>query len=90
MFCKHEKISINLVEIKKGYVRGGHFHKYDQIHFIISGKIEYVEENIETKKERKRIIDKPTIIQIPANTAHMFIALEDTLFLESFSKNVFN
>lgn len=86
LFCKHEKISINLVEIKKGYVRGGHFHKYDQMHFIISGKIEYVEENIETKKETKRIIDKPIVIQIPANTAHMFIALEDTLFLESFSK----
>jgi quercetin dioxygenase-like cupin family protein len=86
LFCKHENGFINIVEIKKGYARGGHYHKYDQMHFIISGKIEYIEENIETKKVKKKIINNPTKIIIPAKTAHMFTALEDAIFLESFSK----
>jgi quercetin dioxygenase-like cupin family protein len=86
LFCKHENVSINIVEIKKGYARGGHYHKYDQMHFIISGKIEYFEKNIKTTKETRKIIEGSNPILIPANTAHMFIALEETLFLEYFSK----
>jgi len=86
LFYKGDKIYVNIAEIKKGFARGGHYHKYDQEHFIISGKVEYFEEDIVTKKETKVIIDKPKLIHVPANTAHLFIALEDTLFAESFSQ----
>lgn len=86
LFCKHKKSRINLVEIKKGYARGGHYHNYEQMHFIISGKIEYIEEKIETQKEIHKIINGPAMIIIPANSAHLFIALEDTVFLEAFSE----
>ena len=87
LFCKHENTSINLVEIKKGYARGGHYHKYNQIHFIISGKIACFEENKESGKETRKIVEGNTSVLIPANTAHMFIAIEDTIFLEFFQKN---
>ena len=86
LFFKHGKLSINLVEIKKGYARGGHYHDYNQEHIIISGKVLCLEENIDTKKECKKIIENPTILNISANTAHLLIALEDTLFIESFEK----
>jgi hypothetical protein len=48
------------------------------------GKIEYREENIETKEEKIQIITSPYIIKVPPNTAHLLLALEDTIFVESF------
>ena len=92
LFGKYNKLFLNLVEIKKGYARGGHYHKYVQEHFIISGKVEYRSEDVNTKKETIQIIDQPILIHIPAYTAHLFIGIEDTLFMESFTKDyeVFN
>ena len=79
--------SLNIAEIKKGFARGGHYHPYEQYHVILSGKIEYREENLDTKKEQISIINGPQIIKVPQNTAHLLIAQEDTLFFESFEKN---
>jgi len=87
LFCKYNKLFLNLIEMKKGYARGGHYHKYDQEHFIISGKVEYRNEEINTKKETIQIIDQPTLIHIPAYTAHLLIGIEDTIFVESFPKD---
>ena len=28
MFCKYGDLSINIVETKKGFSRGGHFHEF--------------------------------------------------------------
>lgn len=54
VFCKDDNIHVNLAEIKKGYARGGHYHPYDQEHFIISGIVEYYEktQNLEKKQEK--------------------------------------
>ena len=79
--------SLNIAEIKKGFARGGHYHPYEQYHVILSGKVEYREESLDTKKEQNRIINGPEIIKVPPNTAHLLIALEDTLFFESFDKD---
>ena len=79
--------SLNIAEIKKGFARGGHYHPYEQYHVILSGKVEYRDENLDTKKEQNRIIDGPEIFKVPPNTAHLLIALEDTLFFESFDKD---
>ena len=62
IFLKNDNISVNLAEIKKGYARGGHYHPYDQEHFIISGVVEYWEKNTKSDKESRKIINKPTII----------------------------
>ena len=79
--------SLNIAEIKKGFARGGHYHPYEQYHVILSGKVEYREESLDTKKEQNRIINGPEIIKVPPNTAHLLIALDDTLFFESFDKD---
>ena len=79
--------SLNIAEIKKGFARGGHYHPYEQYHVILSGKVEYREEDLDTKKEQNRIINGPEIFKVPPNTAHLLIALEDTLFFESFDKD---
>lgn len=86
LMSSYGKIHVNIVEIKKGFARGGHYHPYPQNHIIISGKIEYREENIITNKEQIMVIDTPQILFVPANTAHLFIALENTLFAETFDE----
>lgn len=82
LFCSHNESSVLLVEIKKGHARGGHYHKVDQLHIVISGSLEIKEINIKTKKETIRKVSEPIILNISKYSAHLFIALDDSLVLE--------
>lgn len=84
LFLKYDHKNINLIEIKKNFARGGHFHQTETNHFLISGKIEYYAENIKTGLEKVSIISSPNIINVQPNIAHLLIAKEDSLFFEVF------
>ena len=84
LFFKFNQIKSNLFEIKKGYARGGHYHDYDIVHTLIIGKIEHRIKFLDSKKEKIEIISAPAIIEIPAKTANLIIALENSLFSEIF------
>ena len=84
LFLKYGDKNINLIEIKQGFARGGHFHKTNTNHFLISGKIEYYEENIKTGVEKISIIESPCIINTKPHVAHLLIAKENSLFFEVF------
>lgn len=71
---------------KKGFSRGGHYHKVDTEHTLISGKIEYREEDIQSGDELIKIISIPSSIVVPANKTHLFTAIEDSVFIECFDK----
>ena len=86
LFLSYGNNKINLIEIRKSFARGGHFHKSTTSHFLIKGKIELHEENINTKQEKISIIEAPFILVVPSNHAHLLIALEDSLFFESFGE----
>ena len=75
---------INIVEMKKGFARGGHFHNFPSTDIIVYGKIELIEENLNNSVEQIKKISAPSIINIQQNTAHLFIALEDSMFVETF------
>jgi len=75
-------LNINLVEIKKGYARAGHFHNYESKQFFVEGRIEFRAEDVHQKKERIEIINFPKMVKIPSETAHLFIALWDSLLIE--------
>lgn len=75
---------INIVETKKGHYRGGHYRPYESSYVFITGKIEYREENVQTKHEQVRIISSPAIVPVPPNVANLLIALEDTIFVDLF------
>ena len=75
---------INIVEIKKGFARGGHFHNFPSTHIIVFGKIELREEDLGNNIEQIKKISAPSIINVQQNTAHLFIALEDSMFIETF------
>lgn len=84
IFLKHGRKNINLIQIKKGFARGGHFHQTDTSHFLISGEIEYREENVKTGIEKISTIFSPNTINVSSNIAHLLIAKEDSLFFEVF------
>lgn len=86
LFFTYDKIRINLFEVKKGFARGGHYHDYDITHTLITGKIEHRIEDIETKQEQISIVTAPAILEIPAKSANLIIAIEDSVFTEVFSE----
>jgi quercetin dioxygenase-like cupin family protein len=85
LFFSYGKKRINLVEIKKGFARGGHHHTFESEHILISGRIEYREEHVKMGGENIKIINSPATIRVMPDTAHLLIALEDTLFVEVFN-----
>ena len=87
LFLSYGDRSVNLVEIKKGFSRGGHYHEFETVHFILSGKIEYRQKDVESGLEMTQIISAPHTICIPAKAAHLLTAIEDTLFVEEFSRD---
>ena len=74
---------INIVEIRNGFARGGHYHNHETSHFLIHGKIEYREKDIDTGKEKIEIVLPHKEIKIPSRIAHLLIALEHSIFIES-------
>ena len=87
LFLSFENKQINILELKKGFSRGGHYHKSPTKHFIIYGKIEYQGKNVITGKERKQIFSSSDIIETPENEAHLLTAVDDSMFLEVFENN---
>jgi hypothetical protein len=84
MFYSFGKLIIHLVETKKGFSRGGHYHKFKSDHILLQGKIEFKELHLDTNMEQIRILSAPYIISVEPNVAHILTALEDSLFLECF------
>ena len=84
LFCSFGKSTVHLVETKKGFSRGGHYHKFKSDHILLQGKIEFKEFNINTNSEQIRILSAPITISVEPNVAHLLTALEDTIFLEFF------
>jgi len=74
IFLELNNKNINIIEIKKGFSRGGHYHEFGSEHILISGKIEYREEDIETKKELIKTFDGPLIIKTEPKKAHLITA----------------
>ena len=83
--CSYGKSFIHFVKTKKGFSRGGHYHKFKSDHILLKGKIEFKEFNISTNSEQIRILSSPTTISVEPNVAHLLTALEDTVFLEFFN-----
>ena len=59
---------ISLFEIKKGFARGGQYHKNNVIHILVLGKVEYRKENVITQKEEIQFLEFP-LVEIPIATS---------------------
>lgn len=87
LFLKYGEKNLNIVQIKKGFARGGHYHTFETTHHILSGSVEYRETDIKTGKETIQTIKGPATIHVPPLAAHLLIGLEDALFVEAFDKD---
>lgn len=85
LFLTHNDVKINLFEIKRGFARGGHYHPFDVVYILLSGKIEYREFNIKTNTEIIKVLNAPIIINNMTDTANLITAIKDSLFVEIFS-----
>jgi quercetin dioxygenase-like cupin family protein len=78
---------INLVETKKGFSRGGHYHDFESKHILISGTIEYREKNLQINMEKTQTQSAPFVIVTPPMTPHMITAITDSVFAEEFEQD---
>jgi len=87
LFCKYGHLSINIIETKKGFSRGGHFHEFSSIHFLLKGDIIFKTTDIKSNHEQIKKFTAPCEINVNANIAHILIALSDAVFIEFFNTN---
>ncbi len=78
---------INLVETKKEFSRGGHYHDFESKHILISGTIEYREKNLKTNVEKTQILSAPFVIITAPMTPHLITAITDSVFAEEFEQD---
>lgn len=64
----------------KGKARGGDIHDGSQYTLILEGKVKVLMKFPEREKEE--ILEKNDLIIVPKDIPHVFIALEDSVFLE--------
>ena len=83
-FFSYGDKKFNIVETKQGFARGGHFHNFSSTHILLHGKIEVTEENLNNGVEQTKKISAPAIINADQNIAHLFLAIEDSVFIEIF------
>ena len=87
IFLRYGKKRINLVETKKGFSRGGHYHDFESKHILISGIIEYREKNLQTNVEVTQIISIPSVMITTPKNPHMITAITDCIFAEEFEQD---
>jgi hypothetical protein len=77
---------IHVIDTKKGFSRGGHYHPFDSTHILLSGYIVYRECGPEGGDETSSTVKGIATIVTPANRAHMITAIEDSTFIEVFDQ----
>ncbi len=69
--------AVTLVTVKKGSVRGNHYHKKTiQWNYLISGKLRLVTQ-VSDKRIIETVIGKGVFFEIPPKERHAFVGLED-------------
>tara|TARA_B100001996_G_scaffold357103_1_gene320838 strand:+ start:236 stop:616 length:381 start_codon:yes stop_codon:yes gene_type:complete len=81
---------LNIIESKKGSVRGNHYHKKTtELVFVIDGKIEVLAQKISNDgqlgSKEKIKVKKNDIFLIEPYLVHTFIAQEDSKWLNALS-----
>ena len=72
-----------LFEIRRGFVRGNHYHqKKEEVFYIFQGRLRALFMDMATRQKEERILEKGDKIRIKPFCGHMFHGLEDTLVVE--------
>jgi dTDP-4-dehydrorhamnose 3,5-epimerase-like enzyme len=72
-----------LFEIRRGFVRGNHYHQMkDEVFYIFQGKLKALFMDMDTRQKEERVLEKGDKIRIRSNCGHTFTGLEDTVAVE--------
>ncbi len=70
-------------ELKKGHVRGNHYHeKKEEVFYIISGKVRALFVDIDSSEKEEQLLTKGDKIKVSTRVGHVFHGVEDTLVVE--------
>lgn len=70
-------------EIKKGFSRGGHYHKNkEEIFYVFRGKIKASFLDMDTLQKNEKILEKGDKIRVNPRCGHFFYGLEDAVIIE--------
>ncbi len=70
-------------ELKKGHVRGNHYHeKKEEVFYIISGKVRAIFFDIDSSEKEEQILTRGDKIKVATRIGHIFLGIEDTLVVE--------
>ncbi|WP_315822058.1 cupin domain-containing protein [Paraflavitalea speifideaquila] len=78
-FVHGDKLTLSIVDIKKGSPLPEHHHPHEQITFVLEGELEMVIGGV------KMVLTPGTTHVIPGNVPHSAIALTDCRVLDAFS-----
>jgi dTDP-4-dehydrorhamnose 3,5-epimerase-like enzyme len=70
-------------ELKKGYVRGNHYHeKKEEVFYIISGEVRAFFVDIDSSEKEEQLLTKGDKIKVSTRVGHVFHGVEDALVVE--------
>jgi len=78
--CKIRGKSVFIIFTKRGFARGGEFHPVIQYTAVISGKVMYKTNCPDGEKNWE--VRHTGVFKVPANIAHVMVALEDSITIE--------
>jgi dTDP-4-dehydrorhamnose 3,5-epimerase-like enzyme len=72
-----------LFEIRRGFVRGNHYHqKKEEVFYIFQGRLRALFMDMDTHQKEEKILEKGDKIRIKSNCGHAFTGLENTVVIE--------
>ena len=78
---KEQTEYVTYITIKKGTVRGNHYHKESvQYAYVLNGKIKILTQ-MGNEKIKEHIVTSGDLVYTPENEKHTFIGLEDSEFM---------
>ena len=69
------------LETKADCFLGGHYHDYDEIWYVLKGRLEYELINIDTNEKQKTIVNAGEKIIIPRRIYHTAYAIKDATII---------
>ena len=74
------------LEMRKGALRGGHYHDRETLHLVLSGRIKFEIADPFTAEQTEIVARPMEAVLVTAGKAHLLEALEDSMFMESLDK----
>lgn len=70
-------------ELKKGFTRGGHYHKHkEEVFYIIDGLMRGTFYDFDTGEKEEYAFEKGDKIRVKTGCAHIFYGIEDSFAIE--------